>query len=287
MVYFDGATVLSPTHLGTVAKGQDGAIYNNCLFRFSSKGLCRVYDLHTLALLGEFTLDKAEILCPHSNSVCFGDSDGEDFPILYTNIYNNYAAAADRLEGVCCAYRITRNGNDFQSRLVQVIRIGFVDTPLWRSENGGDARPYGNFAVDGKTLWTFVMRDESRTTRFFGFPIPPITEGTMDPQWGVPVVTLTEKDILERFDGDYVNYIQGAICHNGFIYSVEGFTVPNQQNAIPALRIFDTKTQKQVLRLELVALGLTNEPEFVEVYQDRLYYADHNGDVYRFIFGKE
>lgn len=29
MVYFDGATVLSPTHLGTVAKGQDGAIYNN------------------------------------------------------------------------------------------------------------------------------------------------------------------------------------------------------------------------------------------------------------------
>ena len=288
-LWFDGANTAKFAPLGMVHKGQDGAIWNGCVFRFNGKGLCWVYDLTTMEAVGEFTLDKADMICPHSNAVFFGTeyfAEGDEFPILYSNIYNNYPG---QLAGTCCAYRITREGSAFSSQLVQVIRVGFADTPLWRSEKVEDIRPYGNFVADtpSQSLWAFVMRDESRTTRFFRFPMPKITEGEPDAKWGVPVVTLTECDILEQFDGCYVNFMQGAICHEGLIYSVEGFTTPNQRNATPAMRIFDTKKQKQVLHLDLVALGLTVEPEFVEVYDGQFYYADHDGNFYSVTFGKE
>ena len=288
-LWFDGANCVNFTLLGNVQKGQDGAIFHNCIFRFNGKGLCRVYQLTTMAQLDEFTLDKAEILCPHSNSVFFGSeyfAPGDEFPILYTNVYNNYPG---QLEGVCCAYRITRMENHFSSQLVQVIRIGFAHTPLWRSENGQDIRPYGNFVMDAasQSLWAFVMRDESRSTRFFRFPMPKVGAGTPDAQWGVPVVTLEEQDITDRFDSCYVNFMQGAICRDSFIYSVEGFTVPNQRNANPALRIFDSNAQKQVFHLDLTAIGLTIEPEFVDIYDGQFYYADHDGNFYSVTFGKE
>lgn len=288
--YFDGANRAKFTHLGMVRKGQDGAIFQDSVFRFNSDGSCGVYALQTLELVDEFTLDKAKEICPHSNAVFFGTeyfADGDEFPILYSNIYNTYAKQPDRLEGVCCAYRITREQGKFTSQLVQVIRVSFVDTPLWRSENGEDIRPYGNFVMDGQNLWAYVMRDESRTTRFFCFPMPKVAQGQPDANWGVPVVTLTEQDITEQFDSCYVNFMQGGICHNGLIYSVEGFTVPNQHNATPAMRIFDTKAKKQVLHLDLVALGLTVEPEFVEVYNGGFYYADHDGNFYSVTFEKE
>ena len=84
-LYFDGASRLVFTHLGTIAKGQDGVIYDDCLLRFSAKGTCRVYDLQTLKEISAFTLDKMDALTPHSNSVSFSGD------ILYTNLYNTYA----------------------------------------------------------------------------------------------------------------------------------------------------------------------------------------------------
>ena len=276
-LYFDGAAKLVCTHLGNVCKGQDGVIYDGCFLRFDSKGNCRGYALPALQELGAFTLDKADLLCPHSNSVSLrGD-------ILYTNLYNTYAKEADRKEGVCCAYSISWENGAFSSQLVQVIRIGFADTSLWQSENRQDVRPYGNFVVEKDALHAFVMRDESHTTRFFRFALPEITAGEMDEKWGVPVVTLTPADIEAQFDGDYVNYMQGAICVDGLIYSVEGFDHPNDRGK-PAFRVFDTRKQKQVFFADLVECGLRSEPEWIDYYDGCLYYADHAGNVYRIGF---
>ena len=276
-LYFDGATWLHFTRLGNIAKGQDGVIYDGCLLRFDSKGNCRVYDLQTLAELSTFTLDKADLLCPHSNSVSLrGD-------ILYTNLYNTYAKETDRKEGICCAYRISREGNAFHTELVQVIRIGFAGTSLWQSENRQDVRPYGNFVVENNQLHAFVMRDESHSTRFFRFSLPEITAGKMDEAWGVPVVTLTSEDIECQFDESYVNYMQGAICVDGLIYSVEGFDHPNDRGK-PALRVFDTHKQKQVFFADLVDYNLISEPEWIDYNGSSMYYADHAGNVYRLGF---
>ena len=68
------------------------------------------------------------------------------YPLLYTNVYNNYRNRDDQLLGVCCIYRLTRTKNHFESTLVQLIEIDFCDdVKHWRaySDRHGD-RPYGN-----------------------------------------------------------------------------------------------------------------------------------------------
>ena len=287
--YFDGAKTVAFKKLGKINTGQDGAIYGGCLFRFGANGPCWVYDVETLEEIGRFTLDKADIILPHSNAVCFGPefyAPRDEFPVLYTNIYNNYASAPDRLEGVCCAYRIARENGVFSSQLVQVLRIDFTaDSDLWCSETVRDVRPYGNFAVDAAAgkLHVFVMRDETHTTRFFRFALPKITEGTVNEVWGVPVVSLTKEDIEQQFDECYVNYMQGACCDNGILYSVEGFVLPNDF-ARPALRLFDTDKRKLVLEADLEQFGLTREPELVEVYNGKVYYSDGDGNLFQIRF---
>ena len=103
--------------IAKIVGGQDGAIYGSELFRFNTKGECWVYNLEELKsdseqelkAFSQFALDKKEQIVPHSNSVCFGSEfyeDGDEYPLLYTNVYNNYAKAEDKMIGVCLVYRI-------------------------------------------------------------------------------------------------------------------------------------------------------------------------------------
>ena len=106
--------------IGKIVEGQDGAIYGKYLFRIDNKGEMTVYDINTFGdnvtpdmKLDSLILDKADMICPHSNAVCFGSEfyeEGDEFPLLYSNIYNNYARTDRPFKGVCCVYRITRNG---------------------------------------------------------------------------------------------------------------------------------------------------------------------------------
>ena len=166
--------------------GQDGAFWGKNLFRMDTRGLCQVYDGEQLSFQSEpitsFVLDRADQLAPHSNAVMFGMVDSEaEFPLFYTNIYNNYAKMADPLNGVCCVYRLRKQEENFCSSLVQLIQIGFTNTSLWSSRNG-DVRPYGNFTIDREKgiLYAFTMRDESQTTRYFAFSLPKVEQGEMD-----------------------------------------------------------------------------------------------------------
>ena len=104
--------------------------------------------------------------------------------------------------------------------------------------------------------------------------------------WNVPVVTLTQAQIEEQFDTDYVNYMQGAICHNGLLYSLEGFTHPNDRG-IPKIRLFNTEIKKQVFEADFTKYGLLDEPELIDFYDDKIYYVNHNGDVYTLTFTGE
>lgn len=265
---------------------QDGAVWGDYFFSFNSSGKCTVYSINGYARITEFTLDKNNILSPHSNSVCFGSYyyDTEDeFPLLYCNIYNTYPNDRN-LDGTCNVYRITRNGNSFSSELVQVITVGFTnDTTLWSSV-GGDARPYGNFAVDtdNDKLYAFTMRSGSKQTRFFKFDLPTLDEGEYDAALGVNKVTLGVSDIEDRFDVEFFNYIQGAAYHGGKIYSVEGFT--NNASNPARLRIVDLEQKKVSAVVDLYAMGLAVEPEAINMIGGELYYVDYNKNVYKIIF---
>ncbi len=260
--------------LGKMSRYQDGSIFGDLIFRFSTRGVCEVVRLETFEKVGEFKLDKTDFLVPHSNSVCFGpDPENGEFPLLYTNIYNNCQNDTDKKAGVCCVYAITERDGKFESRLVQTIKIGFTEKRgLWRSASQNDVRPYGNFTVDpeNRSLWVFTMIDEHQVTRFFEFKLPDIRKEK---------VILSEDDIISRFDGEYSHFLQGACMSGKYILSVEGFSDCPDHPA--ALKIFDTEEKTTVFTQNFVLLGYPTEPEFIDVYKDEIYYSDGAGEFFK------
>lgn len=281
--------------IGTIARGQDGDIWGDFLFRFEANGLCHVYEFaradyrlggeEPLPEIASFYLDRADVIVPHSNAVMFGREyycEGDEFPLLYSNIYNNYAKAAEPLKGVCCVYRIWREGTAFFSQLVQILRIGFTEEALWCSPDGQtDVRPYGNFVIDRERelLYAFTMQDAANRTRYISFRLPAGREGTMDGTWQVPVVTLQASDILEQFDCPYHRFLQGACMERGRIYSLEGFT-DSAENP-PVLRVIGPAEKQQLAYLPFAAHGLSREPEWIAFADGVGYYADNRGNLYR------
>jgi len=274
--------------------GQDGAVWGDLLFRFETNGVCSVYSMAKREKISEFTLDKADIMCPHSNAVFFGSErfyKDDEFPLLYTNIYNNYSKEADRREGMCCVYRLTRSGDGFVTKLVQLIKIGFVDDlGLWKSlPDNGDLRPYGNyiFDTDKNKLYAYVMRDKPHTTGWFEFDMPKCSEGEICEKCGVKVVTLTKSHILAHFETPYSGIIQGACAYDGKIFSLEGGTVPKDNpnpKWPPRMRIIDMDEKCEKAVIYLAEAGLMIEPEMVDFEGDVFYYMDSHGYVYTIDF---
>lgn len=285
---------MKATRIAKVASGQDITIFGKYLFDFidrDSRGNCAVYKIDDiLSANGEepmpicrFTLDKRDLLSTHNNAVFFGKEyyeEGDEFPLLYSNVYNNYQKCEERYEGVCCAFRIKRDGNEFSSELVQTIEIGFVnDTSLWKSAPGNeDIRPYGNFAMDEEHLYAFVMRDKTHTTRYFAFDIPSSRDGVMDDRLGVKRKILYPNDIKYSFDCEYHNGIQGACTHGGKIYSVEGGCCGSTKT--PALRIIDPSKREQEKYINFIEHGILEEPEGIEFDGETCYYVAGHGDTY-------
>ena len=283
--------------IAKISNGQDGAIQNNQLFRFDTKGNCLVFDLldiekdtvKKLEPIGSFVLDKSELIVPHSNAVCWGADfydPNDEYPLLYSNIYNNYAKAEDKLIGVCCVYRVERTEGIFKSTLVQLIEIGFTDDPsLWKAFPDRDGvRPYGNFVIDREAgyYYAFVMRNETLGTRYFKFKIPSLSEGEIDSIYGVKRVVLTPEDICDSFDCPYHRYVQGAIAHGKSIYSTEGFH--NDQINRPAIRIINLDKKIEEMYIDLLDAGYQCEPEMIDFYGDTCYYSDVAGNLYSIEF---
>jgi len=273
--------------------GQDGAIFKNELFRFGSRGHCTVYDMRDidyenvkeLEPIGKFVLDRSDVLAPHSNAVCFGKeyfSPDDEYPLLYSNVYNNYAKEEEKRIGVCCVYRLQRIGSEYKTTLVQLIEIGFCsDFSLWRAyEDSDGVRPYGNFLVDceSSSYYAFVMRSEESGTRYFRFDLPSVNEGQPDSVLGVPKVVLCPSDVREYFDCPPHRYVQGATIHNGVIYSTEGFT--NNEVNRPAIRLISTSAKRQEHYFDLLEMGFANEAEMIDFYEGSCYYSDVHGNLF-------
>ena len=282
--------------VGNIVGGQDGAIYGSELFRLDDKGQCTVYDLKDLKetecsqlnVKSKFMLDRIDEIVPHSNSVCFGCEfykDGDEYPLLYSNVYNNYAKFENKRIGVCLVYRIQKENDTFKSSLIQIIQVGFCeDVKLWKAyDDKHGVRPYGNFVVDNttKSFWAFVMRNEELGTRFFKFDLPKATDGEIDEVLGVKKVVLNKENIKESFDCEYYRYMQGAILHKGKIYSTEGFS--NDKVNCPAVRVIDLATKKEDY-YDITEIGFVNEPEFIDFYDDKCFYGDYYGNLYMIEF---
>ena len=281
------------TKIAKICGDQDGAIWNGFVFRFNSKGRCRVYEIEELkhgnpdtktAFIDEFFLDRTGEICPHSNAVMFGNEyfeENDEFPLLYSNVYNNYAKAENKLKGVCLVYRLQKTENHFFTTLVQMIEIGFVENTMhWKSENVEDFRSFGNFTIDREKsiYYAFNMRDEARKTRYFAFELPKVRDGVEDDEYGIKKVILGLDDVKDYFDCDYHVCIQGACCYNGKIYSSEGFS--STIGKPPVLRIINPETREQDMKIEFNDFGIDTEAELVDFWKDICYYSDAHGNFY-------
>ncbi|MBQ2890857.1 MAG: hypothetical protein IJE44_04345 [Clostridia bacterium] len=276
---------------------QDGLIWNGYFFSFTSKGKVQAFkmsdidnpEIETPEVFSEFYLDQSKDLIPHNNAVTFGKeyySPEDEYPLIYTNVYNNYYAQGNQLQGVCCVYRLWQTEGGFETELVQLIEIGFTkDSKLWSSSpECDDVRPYGNFVVDRDNgiFYAFTMRDKLNTTRYFAFDLPKVTDGEMDETYGVKKVVLNPADIKEYFDCPYHHYMQGACVHEGKIYSLEGFT--NTPSALPVLRIIDPEAKKEIAYINFSDYGMNIETELIDFYNGKCYYMDDEGAIYNLIF---
>lgn len=280
--------------IAKIKLGQDGVIWGGFLFRFDSDGSCAVYTMDKVYANGEeiepfstFFLDRIDEMKPHSNSVVFGSEyyeEGDEFPLLYSNVYNNYASKAEKRKGVCCVYRIVRNENEFTTTLVGLIEIGFVDDyNLWGSCDE-DVRPFGNFAIDRDTglYWGFTMRDKAESARYFSFKLPKLSDGVLDEEFKVSKVVLHPSDIIDMFDVPYHYYVQGACAGGGKVYSLEGFT--NSEKAPAAMRVISGDKKCEELCVKFKDFGIDIEPEFIDFYEDVCYYSDNQGNLYTIEF---
>lgn len=272
------------TKIGKMSGWQDGDTWGDRLFRFDHTGQGEVFRTDTMEKVADAKLEGTDRFLPHCNTVAFGTQyyeKADPFPLLYCNAYNNYAEARDRREGVCGVYRILPDGDNYTLHLVQILKIGFTeDLTLWKSlPENGDVRPYGNFLVDTETgdLCAYTMRDADRTTRLFFFDVPAPRAGQMSEEYGVPVFTLTEEDVKDRFDAPYSVFIQGGIYRGGIVYSSEGFGSPEEP---PVIRLFSRREKRQIREIRLMDYGLKDEAELVTFFGDRFVYSDGYGETY-------
>jgi hypothetical protein len=272
---------------------QEGAISGGNLFVLNHAGQGAVFSLDKKEQIGSFTLDKRAALNPHANSVVFSSTyyeEGDKYPLMYVNVYNNYAHQRERFRGYCMVYRILEDKSGFSTKLVQVINIGFTeDLNMWKSlENNGDVCGYGNFVVDtdNNKLYAFVMRDANKTTRFFEFDLPQIADGEKNLRYGCNLVTLEADDIKNQFDTEYFEYIQGCDYLNGMILSAEGLGYGAAGNV--TLRLVDLKTQRVIKAYDPTTAGLYNEPEVIAVDPDtkKVYFSGSDGQLRQLNFLK-
>lgn len=273
--------------IAKICCGQDGAIINGLLFRLDVTANVNVYDLKTFSHQTSFKLEGLNDWFPHSNCAFFGNQyfdKNDEFPLLYTNVYNTYNKEENRREGTLLAYRIVRQNGVFTSTLLQVIKIDFIDNlSIWKSlEDNKDVRPFGNFLQDSLTnkLWAFTMRDKEKTTRFISFNMPKFDEGVLE--GNVKVKYLTEKDILSFFDIAYQFYLQGACMKDGIIYSLEGFGENTEYKNV--LRLIDVENKKEIKNIALGECGCVSEPECIDFDNEQCYYGDGTEDLYKIHF---
>jgi hypothetical protein len=252
----------------------NGNWFNDCAF-YQGKLLFVVETGHVWVLeLNTDTWTKINLgdtsLKPHANSVVFGDIiSGDLFPLVYANAYNT----AGLPKGTC--YLIRMSGSTvatLTASVIQTIKVGFVDDPLWMNEN--DSLPYGNFVVDtvNRYLYAFTLRDTDYVTRFFKFNLPDRNAGN---------VTLTTDDIIEWFDVPYMVNIQGCELYNGKIYCASGLAT----SASPCkINVVNPDAHSLISIVDIDKSGITDEIEGLTISNSGMICTFTNTFGYNFNF---
>lgn len=248
---------------------QDGAIYEGKSFTGDANGTVYIKNAATGEAIQTMTLDKKDVLTVHSNAVTISTRTGIH---LYSNVYSNYKSADDKHIGECCVYSLAEASGAWSNTLAQIIKVGFLDDETYWPP-ATEARPYGNFVVDNDNniLYVYVLYSGKKKIYWYKFALPEVTAGEQNSIYGCPVYTLTTADILDSWQTEYLEYIQGGCVHDGLIWSTSGADGYWGQ---AKMSVIDPAKKSTVATFNFWNDDNAVEPEFVDFDGGVLYYGD-------------
>lgn len=242
---------------------QDMTIFGDKAYLMNDGGHCRILNLATGLIDGEFDLASSE-KNTHINNVCFGVETlkGTAIPAIYVSETNRPHRC------------YVEDVSDNKPVLLQTIE----------AEENGLTYSNHNWVVDTekgylyglKCFWhQYVDEVGNIKTVITKYRLPKLDEGEK--------VILSEKDILEQFDVYFPNTLQGTAIRKGKLYIASGMQEKENNNTETerAIIVVDLK-KKSIVKKVSINLMMTNEPEGIDFYKGKcLLFCGQTGGVYK------
>lgn len=246
---FSGSSVNSHQAKYEKLTEQGMAIYKNTAFLFYDTGVCEVYDLKEKRFVFDFGLGSSSNN-NHANCASFGVEKGPfgKLPLLYV--------AECRHPQRCFVECLTDTG----AVLLQTICL---------KRKGADAISQ-DWIVDKKrkVIYTISRREITGNSgvaihRINKYRLPKIKEGKL--------IELTDKDVLDSFDIEFPNMLQGGTIRGNCLYLPTGLheSAGNGVEKERTLIVVNLKTHRIERKIDLTNIT-KNEPEDCDFYKGKL-----------------
>lgn len=247
------------TYKGKSAQGM--AIWGDNAYLFNDGGHCRVLNLVSGRVQGEFDLASAGGKT-HVNAACFGtESCNGNSPLIYISEYNSPSRCFVECVG------------DTGSSLVQTIQAQDNMKNRFVQAWAIDSKRQYLYAIARKTPQKGMTRNIN--VEIVKYRLPSLKEGKN--------VILTNEHILDVFEVPFHNGVQGAKIRGKYLYIVTGLQEAShgEINAERAIQVVNLQQQKLIKSIDLTYVT-TNEPEDIDFYKGKcLLYCGQNGGIYQ------
>lgn len=241
---------------------QGMAIWGDNAYLLSNTGYCRVYNLKSETVIGEFPLGSTDE-DNHANVASFGVEipEGGEIPAIY--VAECYG------KNRCFVENIFSD----RSQLVQTIRAFEHGEPI----------DFFDWVVDRDNGFLYGIRtfpgdiDNAGTKRHevVKYRLPKLSEGSY--------VEFTEDDVLDRFTFTFANLTQGAVIRGRYLYMPTGLhqNESYKLNSNRAVYVIDLK-KKEIKKSIDISKITVNEPEDMAFYGNKaLLYCGQSGGLYQ------
>ena len=233
--------------------GEQGAsVFGDYLFQFlSHEKAVYIYNLKTKKL-EEYVSYDLDRIC-HCTNASFSNvyyDSNDEFPLLYVSGSNvsiyNYVQV----------FRVEKN-NGFKLTHIQEIVL-----PQSSEKNN---LYWQNVVMDNENNFMYVYAS-TNGAQIAKFNIP---------DFRIPIIKLTDKDILDQYSFETFRSQQGAVIKNGYLYVCQG--IPHKQH-LSHLRIIDLVNKTQIYKFDLLEMGFGYETEGLAFYQNKLLVTTYGGN---------
>lgn len=257
--YTHSKYIVDGTYNGKGAQGM--SIHKNIAFLFNDGGHFRVYDLKKSIVLKECDLASSSKTC-HVNNACFSYEflNNNSLPLLYITEYLG--------ERRCFVECIDDNYNTV---LLQTISFKRNGKPVF----------VWNWCVDAEDKCLYALHNVSMdkknknvVNKVVKFKLPNLTDGKN--------IVLTENDILDAYEVNFANGVQGGKIRKGYWYISAGLHENNKDkfDSERAIIVIDLKKRKIDRIIDLTSIT-TDEPEDIDFYKGEiLLYCGQAGGLY-------